>query len=58
MSEPIKFVSDGDESVSIMYMGKELFTMDHDYHGWSGMSEIEDAVEAVANALGVPVEHE
>lgn len=56
MPEPIKFVSDGDESVAIIYKGEELFSMSHDYHGWTGMSEIENAVTAVANALGIPVE--
>lgn len=44
-----------DEQLKVLIGRKVLYRTDHDEIGWSGMEAVEQAVRAVAAALGVDV---
>jgi hypothetical protein len=54
----IRIHDDGDEVVWIDVNDEQVFEVNHDEHGWDGMKAAIGAVEAVAKALKVDVDHE
>jgi hypothetical protein len=48
-----------DETLEIVMIrgGEEFYiaSANHDEHGWSGMTAVENAVREVANILGMPI---
>lgn len=56
----IKIVSFADEDQGIgIYVGdKYIKNFNHDFHGWTGISEAKDLVEKLAKELGLEISHE
>ena len=53
----VSFEDDGDEAVTISVDGIDVYRVDHDEHGWDGMSGALGAVTAVVEALGQQVDN-
>lgn len=46
---------DGDEVVHIRVDGEIIASVDHETYGWSGMSEVIQTIETIADRFNIPV---
>lgn len=44
-----------EESYEVFLDGKSIVSADHDTDGWEGMRRIRQTIDAIANALDIPV---
>jgi hypothetical protein len=58
MPARIRIHDDGDEVVWIDVDGEQLIEVNHDEHGWDGMTAVIKAVEAIADKLGIRVDNQ
>ena len=58
MGARVRFHDDGDEVVWIDVDGEQVFEVNHDEHGWDGMTAVLDAVNRVCTKLGIKVDDE
>jgi hypothetical protein len=58
MPARIVITDDGDEQVFIHFDGELIATPNHEADGWSGMTRIIDAVEKMAEHMGIRVDNQ
>lgn len=58
MEKVLRIVFDQNEKVEFYYGDDYIMSVNHDEHGWSGMSAVEDAVVTFAEILGIKVVRE
>lgn len=50
-----EIVETDDETETVRLDGKDLFSTNHDEHGWMGMRLVRDLVEKIAAEIGATV---
>lgn len=55
MSSRIFIEDDGDETILVNINEETIGSFDHDEFGWAGMEAVIKAVEAIADAFGIPI---
>lgn len=52
----VQVIRPGDETIEVYIDGKQIAYVNHDEHGWSGMTAMYEAVKATATLLGADFE--